>query len=93
MRKDTLKREGETMKNIERIDYLLNLEGEPCPFPATASIDAYNNMANGEVIEIISDCPQSVNNIPVDAENRGHEVLLIEQEGPAFRYVIKVIKN
>lgn len=50
-------------------------------------------MANGEVIEIISDCLQAVNNIPVDARNRGNDVLLIEQEEPIFRYVIKVIKN
>lgn len=50
-------------------------------------------MANGEVIEIISDCLQTVNNIPVDARNRGNDVLLIEQEELTFRYVIKVIKN
>lgn len=94
MGKGALKRESETMKNIERIDYLLNLEGWPCPLPEIAtSIDAYNNMANGEVIEIISDCLQAVNNIPVDARNRGNDVLLIEQEEPIFRYVIKVIKN
>ncbi|MGX7029906.1 sulfurtransferase-like selenium metabolism protein YedF [Vagococcus zengguangii] len=71
------------------IDYVLNLEGEPCPFPAMASINAYEDMQSGEVIEIISDCPQSINNIPVDAKKRGHEVLLVEQDGPTFRYIIK----
>ncbi|MBO1126628.1 sulfurtransferase-like selenium metabolism protein YedF [Enterococcus faecalis] len=74
------------------IDYILNLEGEPCPFPAMATIDAYEKIGNGEIVEIISDCPQSINNIPVDARKRGHEVLIIEQSGPTFRYVIKCKK-
>ena len=55
-----------------------------------ASIKAYDKMKDGEVIEIFSDCPQSINAIPVDAENRGHEVLSVDQDGPTFRYVIKV---
>ncbi|KRL66309.1 sulfurtransferase-like selenium metabolism protein YedF [Companilactobacillus versmoldensis] len=71
------------------IDYFLNLEGEPCPFPAMKTVDAYDDMKDGEVIEIISDCPQSINNIPVDAKNRHHEILLVEQNGPTFRYVIR----
>lgn len=80
------------MNTPYKIDYVLNLEGEPCPFPAMASIDAYDDMNDGEVIEIISDCPQSINNVPVDAKNRGHEVLLVEQNGPTFRYVVRVHK-
>lgn len=75
-----------------KIDYFLNLEGEPCPFPAMASLEAYEEMKDGEVIEIISDCPQSINNIPIDAKNRGHEVLSIDQNGPTFRYLIKCHK-
>lgn len=79
-------------KNVN-IDYTLDMLGEPCPFPGMASIKAYDKMKDGEVIEIFSDCPQSINAIPVDAENRGHEVLSVDQDGPTFRYVIKVNKK
>ncbi|MCH4010147.1 sulfurtransferase-like selenium metabolism protein YedF [Companilactobacillus sp.] len=82
-------KETNNAKTDYTIDYFLNLEGEPCPFPAMSTIDAYDDMKDGEVIEIISDCPQSINNIPVDAKNRNHEVLLVEQNGPTFRYVIR----
>lgn len=82
-------KETNNTKTDYTIDYFLNLEGEPCPFPAMSTIDAYDDMKDGEVIEIISDCPQSINNIPVDAKNRNHEVLLVQQNGPTFRYVIR----
>ncbi|MCH4170759.1 MAG: sulfurtransferase-like selenium metabolism protein YedF [Lactobacillus sp.] len=80
------------MKTAYNIDYLLDLKGEPCPFPAMSTIDAYDDMSDGEVIEVLSDCPQSINSIPVDAKKRGHEVLLVQQDGPTFRYVIRVHK-
>lgn len=78
------------MSENVNIDYTLDMLGEPCPFPGMASIKAYDKMKDGEVIEIFSDCHQSINAIPVDAENRGHEVLSVDQDGPTFRYVIKV---
>ncbi|EHL97257.1 hypothetical protein HMPREF9103_02037 [Lentilactobacillus parafarraginis F0439] len=77
---------------MAKIDYTLNMLGDPCPYPAMASIDAYDKMKNGETIEIISDCPQSINSIPVDAKNRGHKVLEVNQDGPTFRYVVQVVK-
>ena len=80
------------METAYNIDYLLDLKGEPCPFPAMSTIDAYDDMSDGEVIEVLSDCPQSINSIPVDAKKRGHEVLLVQQDGPTFRYVILVHK-
>lgn len=39
---------------------------------------------------MISDCPQSINNIPLDARNHGYKVLDIQQDGPTIRYLISV---
>ncbi|BCX80171.1 sulfurtransferase-like selenium metabolism protein YedF [Campylobacter sp. 19-13652] len=75
-----------------KIDYILDLKGEPCPFPAMAAIEAYESMKNGQVVQILSDCPQSINSVPEDAKKRGHEVLSIEQSGPTFTYIIKCVK-
>lgn len=37
---------------------------------------------------MVSDCPQSINNIPLDARNHGYTVLDIQQDGPTIRYLI-----
>lgn len=70
-------------------NYTLNMMGEPCPYPAVATLEALPKLEPGEILEVISDCPQSINNIPVDAKNHGYEVLLIEQHGPTIRYLIR----
>ncbi len=43
----------------------------------------------GEIPEVVSDCPQSINNIPLDARNHGYTVLDIQQDGPTIRYLIQ----
>lgn len=69
--------------------YQLDMTGEPCPYPAVATLEAMPALKSGEILEVISDCPQSINNIPIDAKNHGYKVLLIEQDGPTIRYLIQ----
>lgn len=78
-------------ENSEKLipTYRLDMTGEPCPYPAVATLEAMPQLASGEILEVISDCPQSINNIPLDAKNHGYEVLLIEQDGPTIRYLIR----
>lgn len=70
-------------------DYQLDMVGEPCPYPAVATLEAMPILKKGEILEVISDCPQSINNIPLDAKNHGYTVLEIEQNGPTIRYLIQ----
>ncbi|UUX07265.1 sulfurtransferase-like selenium metabolism protein YedF [Salmonella enterica] len=58
------------MKNIVP-DYRLDMVGEPCPYPAVATLEAMPQLKKGEILEVVSDCPQSINNIPLDARNHG----------------------
>ncbi len=81
-------REGERMKNIIP-DYRLDMVGEPCPYPAVATLEAMPSLQKGEILEVVSDCPQSINNIPLDAKNHGYTVLDIQQDGPTIRYLIQ----
>ena len=53
-------------------DYRLDMTGEPCPYPAVATLEALPQLKKGEILEVVSDCPQSINNIPVDARNHGY---------------------
>ena len=69
--------------------YTLDLQGEACPLPAIALVDALPSLKKGEVLELICDCPQSINSIPYDAKNRGFEILSVEQDGPTIRFIIK----
>ena len=67
----------------------LDLQGEPCPYPAIRTLEVLPELQSGEILEVLSDCPQSINNIPIDAKNHGYEVLQVEQMGPTIRYLIR----
>ncbi|WP_228263039.1 sulfurtransferase-like selenium metabolism protein YedF, partial [Klebsiella pneumoniae] len=47
------------MKNIIP-DYRLDMVGEPCPYPAVATLEAMPSLQKGEILEVVSDCPQSI---------------------------------
>lgn len=70
-------------------NYRLDMMGEPCPYPAVATLEALPKLQPGEILEVLSDCPQSINNIPLDARNHGYEVLEVQQDGPTIRYLIR----
>nr|WP_309544876.1 sulfurtransferase-like selenium metabolism protein YedF [Helicobacter sp. MIT 14-3879] len=70
-------------------NYTLDVKGESCPYPALKTLEALKQLQNGEILEVISDCPQSVNNIPLDAKNHGYEVLRVEQDGPILIFLIR----
>ncbi|KMK38177.1 sulfurtransferase-like selenium metabolism protein YedF [Pluralibacter gergoviae] len=70
-------------------DYRLDMVGEPCPYPAVATLEAMPSLKKGEILEVVSDCPQSINTIPLDARNNGYTVLDIQQDGPTIRYLIQ----
>lgn len=56
---------------------------------AVATLEAMPQLKKGEILEVVSDCPQSINNIPLDARNHGYTVLDIQQDGPTIRYLIQ----
>ncbi|EAL6686110.1 SirA-like protein, partial [Campylobacter coli] len=36
-----------------KITYTLNLEGEACPYPAIATLDALPQLKSGEILEVL----------------------------------------
>ncbi|MBE2894402.1 sulfurtransferase-like selenium metabolism protein YedF [Spirabiliibacterium falconis] len=69
--------------------YTLDMRGEPCPYPAIATLEAMATLHPGDILEVISDCAQSINNIPKDADNHGYKMLKIEQNDVTIRYFIQ----
>ncbi|MBA5859082.1 SirA-like protein, partial [Morganella morganii] len=43
----------------------------------------------GEILVVVSVCPQSINNTPLGAKNQGYTVLAIQQDGPTIRHLIQ----
>ncbi|EAL1598364.1 TPA: sulfurtransferase-like selenium metabolism protein YedF [Campylobacter jejuni] len=72
-----------------KITYSLNLQGEACPYPAITTLDVLPKLKSGEILEVLCDCPQSINSIPQDVKNRGFKVLEIDQSGPTLRFLIQ----
>lgn len=72
-----------------QVDYSLDMLGEPCPYPAIATLETLPTLQDGEVLEVLSDCAQSINNIPIDVKNHGYQLLSIEQDGAMLRYLIQ----
>jgi TusA-related sulfurtransferase len=70
-------------------DFLLDMSGEPCPYPVVAMLEAMPALQRGQVLEVLADCPQSINSIPSDAARAGYRVLKVEQHGPTIRYWIE----
>jgi len=66
-------------------DYRLYMIGEPCPYPAVATLEALPQLKKGEILEVVSDCPQSIYHIPLDAKNHGYTELDMQQDGPTIR--------
>ena len=62
-------------------DYTIDTVGEPCPYPAIVMLET--------MPELLSDCAQSINNIPVDTKNHGYTLLSVEQDGTKLRYLIQ----
>ena len=66
-----------------------NLVGGYLVGVCVAVFEAMPQLAPGQILEVVSDCPQSINNIPIDAKNHGYAVLEIQQDGPTIRYLIR----
>ncbi|TBL76399.1 putative sulfurtransferase YedF [Paenibacillus thalictri] len=76
------------MNNIQPT-MTLNLEGEPCPYPVVYSLDAMEQMREGEILEVIADCPMSFQAVPEEVRRSGY-TLLGEPitDGPTIRFYI-----
>lgn len=70
-------------------DYRLDMLGETCPYLAVTTLEAMQKLQPGEILEVVTNCSQSINNIPPDARNHGYEVLAVEQQGVTLRYLLR----
>ena len=71
--------------------YLLDLRGEPCPYPVVFSLDTLGKLEKGSIVEILADCPQSFISVPEDVNKAGYKMLECPQKiGPTLRFLVQV---
>lgn len=69
---------------------VLDLRGYVCPYPQLATLKALRSMEPGEELEVVTDNPPSVQNVPAIAKREGHEVVGVYQIGEGlWKIVIK----
>lgn len=72
-----------------KIDRRLDLRGKVCPYPTLDTRLTLNEMAAGEVLEVISDYYPARHTIPYLMQDLGYTFELIDDEPPIFRFVIQ----
>ena len=73
------------------MDELLDVKGEICPYPEVKTKRKLKVMKPGQVLEVLTDYPLTVERIPRTVEKEGHKVLKIERiDGPTHRILIQV---
>ncbi len=54
-------------------DFTLDLRGESCPYPVIYTLETLEGMNNGELLQVITDCPGSFRNVPEEAIAHGYK--------------------
>ncbi|WP_378951349.1 sulfurtransferase-like selenium metabolism protein YedF [Pelosinus sp. sgz500959] len=71
--------------------YLLDLRGEPCPYPVVFSLETLKKLDKGTIVEILADCPQSFISVPEEVLKAGYEMIEAPQKiGPTLRFLVKI---
>ncbi|MEZ0248235.1 MAG: sulfurtransferase TusA family protein [Thermoproteus sp.] len=79
------------MEQIKR--RVLDLRGYVCPYPQLAALKALRSMEVGEELEVVTDNPPSVENVPAIARREGQEVVSVRQTGEGlWRIVIRKVR-
>jgi tRNA 2-thiouridine synthesizing protein A len=60
-----------------------------CPMPILKTREAMKHLAAGQVLEMVSDDPASDPDIRSWTAKTGHQLLAVERDGPAFRFLIR----
>lgn len=67
----------------------LDASGLLCPEPVMMLHRAVREVSSGEVIEMIATDPSTARDVPKFCHFLGHELLEQEEEGSAYRYLIR----
>lgn len=89
--KSTTKKQNQKNQNRDEIiaDKKLDCVGLFCPIPVFDTTEAIEGMDDGEVLEVITDDPASIQDIPRWAKRRGHHLLRYKDAGDHYQFLIR----
>jgi tRNA 2-thiouridine synthesizing protein A len=73
----------------ERTAATLDMTGYFCPEPVIRTNEEIESVGVGELLEVIADDPTSKPDIASWAKRTGHELVLVEEKGGVFRFLIR----
>ncbi len=75
----------------EKPNATIDVRGEICPYPDIKTRKKLKEMKSGEILEVLTDYPLSLERIPRNTEKEGHKVIAVEKiEGVDHRILIRV---
>jgi TusA-related sulfurtransferase len=67
----------------------LDASGLACPMPIVRTKQAIDELASGDVLEVISTDRGSLRDVPAWASSTGHELLGTDEAGDRFTFLIR----
>lgn len=74
-------------------DISLDLRGIACPMNFVRTKLALEELAAGQVLEVVLDAGEPVRNVPRSVKAEGHRILAVEKMGEAFRLLIEKVDS
>ncbi len=75
--------------NDIKIDQTLDLKGVPCPLNFVKTKLRLEEMAAGEILEIILDDGDPIKNVSASVKEEGHQILKVEKVDGHFKLLVK----
>lgn len=73
----------------QQVTTTLDASGLACPMPIVRTRQAIDQLARGDVLQVISTDRGSLRDIPAWSESVGHELLSVNDAGDRFTFLIQ----
>ncbi len=70
-------------------NYVLDVRGHSCPYPAIQTLKKLKEMKSGEVLKVIASDKGAKNDIPTVAKKQNSEILKLEEKEEEIVFYIK----
>ena len=79
-------------KSPKRADQTLDCIGLYCPMPVLQTRQEMDNLAVGQILEVLADDPAAEDDIKAWAKRAGQKILKIEKTNEGMKFLVQKIK-
>lgn len=76
----------------EAVSLVVDAQGLACPMPIFKAKKGLQSVEIGQVVEVLCTDPGSIADFKAFANSTGHELLVSEQNGTVYRFLLKRAK-